>query len=484
MDRLIEESLRLGSIAQWQALLVQRRISVVEALQWTLARIAALSQIPSGLNALGAVCEHTLAQAQRADARLRHGQPLGPLFGVPVLLKDNILTTDGLPASAGAAALAGFIPQREARIAARLRQAGALIIGKAHMTEFADYVSDTMPAGFSGAAGMVLNPFTRVPYARGQGSSVGCAAAVSAGIVPLAIGTETQNSIQTPAHHSSVVGFKPSVGMVSRAGIVPLVPSQDSPGPIARNVPDAALALRCLGGVDPGDAATLPVAHVPPVPQGAAQLKNVRVGVPRRAMADRADFSLGMQAFETFLARLSAAGAVIVDPCDLPTAPAVLDLRSSVFATEFKQSLNEFLRTHGSPQGIGSLADLIVWNQAHPECVPFGQSLLLNAQATRGTVDPAYRADRERDLRLCRDEGIDFTRAHHRVDVLVAPMGAAAKFTGKAGAPAVALPAGLGGDGLPFGVTVFSSTGCDAELLRIAAAMQIAAGQRVLPIDH
>ncbi len=178
------------------------------------------------------------------------------MHGIPVLLKDNILTGDGMPASAGAAALADFVPKHAATLVKRLRQAGAIVLGKTNMTEFADYVSDVMPSGFSGAGGVVRNPHG-IEYGRGQGSSVGSAAAVAAGFAPVAIGSETQNSIQTPACYSSVVGFKPGVGAVSRAGVIPLVPSQDSPGPLTRSVADAALVFAALAGADMHDTSTL-----------------------------------------------------------------------------------------------------------------------------------------------------------------------------------------------------------------------------------
>lgn len=480
-DRIIEETLVSGTIAQLQGLLLRRRLSVHEVVQWTLSRIALVSQGPQGLNAVGDLCEQALADARQTDARIAADEPLGPLFGVPVLLKDNILTRDGMRASAGVLALAAFMPRQEATLVARLRKAGAIIVGKTRMTELADYVSDVMPSGFSGAAGMVLDPLSGAPYGRGLGSSVGSAAAVAAGLVPVAIGTETQNSIQTPAHHSSVVGLKPSTGRVSRSGVVPLVPSQDSPGPLARNVVDAALVLDCIAGPDCQDTATLQLTHALEPLRSAADLRGVRVGVPRRAVADRPEFEPCMPAFEAFLSRLSAHGAIVVDPCDIPSAPAVLGLRSSVFRTEFKAAFDSFLHANESPCGIGSLDHLIAWNRNHPDAIPYGQPLLIAAAASADLDDPAYRADRLLDVSLCRIEGIDRARSDGAVDVLVAPMGAVAKITGKAGAPAVAVPAGTDAAGRPFGVTVFSSHGLDSDLVRIAGAIEHAAGQRVIP---
>ena len=189
------------------------------------------------LNAIRTIAPDAIEVARQLDDEIASGRIRGPLHGIPVVLKDNILTGDGMTAAAGAAALSGFKPGSDATLARRLRRAGALILGKTNLTEFADYVSEVMPSGFSGAGGMVKNPHGLADYGRGLGSSVGSAAAVAAALAPIAIGSETQNSIQTPACVSSVFGFKPSVGMVSRAGMIPLVPSQDSPG-----------SARALGG--------------------------------------------------------------------------------------------------------------------------------------------------------------------------------------------------------------------------------------------
>ncbi len=191
--------------------------------------------------------------------------------------------------------------------------------------------------------------------ARGRG--VGPAAAVAASLVPLAIGSETQNSIQTPASCSSVVGYKPSTGLVSRAGIVPLVPSQDSPGPLARSVADAAIASATLAGADPRDTWTLLFAqqHAPPSARHRKGLAGVRIGIPRRQIADRADFASIIPSFEAVLTKLADAGAVIVDPCDLPAAEQLQELRSSVFRTEFKAAFNALLEDCGAPCGIASL---------------------------------------------------------------------------------------------------------------------------------
>jgi amidase len=466
----IEHTLEQGSIPQLRAALVGRRVSTEEAVAWHLSRIAAVNRSGSAINAVREVSARAIEDARRADQDLASGLDRGPLHGIPVLLKDNILTADGMAATAGSAALSGFRPSRDADIVRRLRQAGAIILGKTNMTEFADYVSDVMPAGFSGSGGMVRNPHGG-EYGRGQGSSVGSAASVAASLAMFAIGTETQNSIQAPAAFSSVVGYKPSVGVLRCAGIFPLVPSQDTPGPITRSVSDAALVAAILRGAGPVATGT----------RYASSLAGVRIGVPRRQMADRSEFDHVMPLFERCLSRLSAAGAVIVDPCDLPSAEQLQALRSCVFRAEFKSALNAFLAEQGAPCGIGSLRALIAWNEVHLDAIPYGQSLLLGAEATRGYEEPTYRPDRERDLALSRTQGIDAALAAHDVKVLIAPMGAAAKCTGKAGAPVVAIPSGTDATGAPFGVSVFASAGGDASLLPVAAGIERIIGERRVP---
>ena len=472
----IERVLLNGSIAEIGALYRSHRTSVVEAVAWYLTRIERFKD----LNAVRDISEHARADAKRADHELARGIDHGPLHGIPVLLKDNILAR-GLRASAGARALAEFKPSRDATLVAKLRAAGAIVLGKTNMTEFADYVSEVMPSEFSGTGGVVKNPHG-IRYDRGQGSSVGSAAAVAASLAPFAIGSETQNSIQTPASYSSVVGYKPSTGLVSRAGVVPLVSSQDLPGPLTRYVADAALVTAVLAGADPHDGLTLLYSQTAlPDPSRVVDLTDVRIGVPRRQVAARPDFADVMPLFEAALAKLATAGATIIDPCDLPAAEQLQEVRSCVFRTEFKAALNAFLEDNNAPSGMGSLIDIIAWNEQHPDAIPFGQSLLLAAQATSGLSDPAYRSDRARDIALSLQAGITAALAMHDADVLIAPMGAAAKCTGKAGAPVLAIPAGKQADGTPFGITIFCKPGGDARLLAIGAAIERALDGRYLP---
>ena len=257
-------------------------LTAVDAATWYLQRIAQFDSGSDGLNAVRSISPLALDEARRADAERAAGRVRGPLHGVPYLAKDNVFTCDGSPASAGSRALAGFLPPYEATLVRRLREAGAVLLGKTNLTEFADFVSDTMPSGFSGAGGVVRNPHG-VAYGRGQGSSVGSAAAVAARFCAFAIGSETQNSIQAPAVHSSVVGFKPTVGRISRHGMFPLVPSQDSPGPLTVTVDDAVLVAEVVGGPDMHDTATLAAISIDSAP---LPMRGLRIGIPRRHIAD------------------------------------------------------------------------------------------------------------------------------------------------------------------------------------------------------
>ena len=481
MTKDIENVLMRGSIAELRALYVERRLSVTDAVNWYLSRINDISQKGPAINAVREVSLRAIDDAKRADVAIASGEDLQALHGIPVLLKDNILTGDGMKAAAGAAALRDFQPDDDAMLVKRLRSAGAIVLGKTNLTEFADFVSDVMPSGHSGNGGVVKNPHG-IEYGRGQGSSVGSAAAVAASLCMFAIGTETQNSIQTPASYSSVVGYKPTVGLISTAGIVPLVPSQDSPGPLTRSVEDAILVASVLVVTDVRDKASLISSREMLDGLSCQGLKDIRVGVMRKQMANREEFLPFLPFFENVLKKLSTAGATVIDPCDLPSAEQLQEVRSSVFRTEFKASLNNFLQENKSPCGIDSMESLIAWNEAHPECIPYGQSLLLASNATKGIDDAQYQSDRARDISLSVTEGIDAAMNMFDVDVLIAPMGAAAKLTGKAGAPVIAIPCGMGPDLTPFGVTIIAKVGDDARLLAIGSQIERVVGERKVPV--
>jgi amidase len=471
--------LSTGTARSIGAAIAAGELSSEDATRWYLARIERFNGGKRGINAVRTLSPTAMEQAAAADRELAVGRPRGPLHGVPYLLKDNVFTADGATAAAGARALAGFVPPYEATLVTRLREAGAVLLGKTNLTEFADFVSDVMPSEFSGAGGVVRNPVgTR--YDRGQGSSVGSAAAVAARFSAFAIGSETQNSIQTPATFTSLVGFKPTVGRVSRHGVVPLVPSQDSPGPLTVCVADARLIFDAVAGGDARDTATLAWFNDAANETEIRNLRGLRIGVPRRYIADNVLNADLTPAFARVLAAMSKAGAEIIDPCDLPSAEQLNEVRSCVFRTEFKESLNGLLGTM-RPSGIASMSDLIAWNSAHAGAIPYGQSLLEAANATNGLRTAQYINDRRRDIALAVDGGIVAALRAASAHVLLAPMSAAAKCTGKAGAPVIAIPAGRDASGAPFGITLFAAPGDDRALLRIAAAVEQLIGERIEP---
>lgn len=426
-----------------------------------------IARLDPSLNAIRCLADDSRARADACDAM----PASGPLHGRVVLVKDNVAVA-GLPLTAGARALAGFRPRRDATIVARLRAAGAIVLGKTNLTEFADYVGETMPAEFSGLGGVVRHPFG-ARYDRGFGSSVGSACAMAAGLCDIAIGSETQNSIQTPAAASMVVGLKPTVGLVSRAGIVPLAISQDTAGPICATVADAALALQVLAGADLEDTLTLASAGRGAVASVAGAL---RLGVARDVYFGRAGHGEADGIVEAAIGRIAASGVTIVDPVDIPSARLVADLRSCVFRSEFKAALGAFFAAQGAP--VADMAELVAWNRAHPEAIPFGQGLMEAALETGLPLDhPSYRADRARDIALTRSGGIDAALSAQDLDAIIVPGGAAAKMTGKAGYPALTVPVGRMRDGQGVGMTLIGRAWSEARLL--AAGLVV---ERAMPV--
>lgn len=463
------------SIAELGRAMGQGRLTSVELCAHFLDRIARLDRSGPTLNSVREENPAALDVAAALDAERTAGGVRGPLHGIPVLLKDNIATADGMATTAGSLALAGLRPQRDAGLVGRLRAAGAVILGKCNMTEFADYLAETMPSEYSSAGGVVRHPHG-LRYDRGGGSSVGPACAVAAGFAVFAIGSETQNSIQTPASQSAVVGLKPTVGLVSRAGIVPLAASQDSAGPITRSVADAAAVLTAIAGADFDDTLTLEAAghaadYARFVDDGA--LAGARIGIARRIYFGREGQAAADAVVEAAIAVARARGALVIDPADIPTAEAVAALRSSVFATEFKAGLNAFLLAQGSAAPQADLAAILAFNAAQAEaCLRYGQGLAEAAEASAGADAPVYRADRQRDVLLSRTLGIDAVCRHYGLDALLVPGGAAAKLTGKASCPVLTLPAGWTGDGTPAGVSLIGPAFTEPKLLAIGHALE------------
>jgi len=459
----------------------------------TRAALQRIEELNPRLNAVIAVDPTALAQARSLD-RIRRAR--GPLFGMPILIKDNIETEGPLPTTAGSLALAANVTGRDAPLVARLRAAGAVIAGKASLSEWANIRSSDSISGWSAVGGQVRNPYAlnRNPC----GSSSGSAVAVSAGMVPAAIGTETDGSITCPAAINGIVGFKPSVGLVSRTHVVPISHSQDTPGPMTLNVRDAALIMNAIAGSDPADPATAEAdAHRADYAAAlrADALRGVRIGVMR--------FSAGFGTdapFEAALAVLRAQGAELVEIREFQLNRQELGRNEiAVLLAELKHDMNAYLATLPEAVRSRTLAQVIAFNNAHrsEEMPLFGQDLFEQAEATEG-LNEAYRTARETSLRLAGAEGIDRLLREHEVVALVAPTrpaawlidavhgdtspggGSAGTLAAVAGYPHLTVPMGEV-RGLPVGLSFIGAKWDDARILALGYAYEQASHRRIEP---
>ena len=438
-----------------------------------------------------------LAQAEAMDQERKAGKVRGPLHGIPVLLKDNIATKDRMHTTAGSLALMDATVPADAFLVGRLREAGAVLLGKTGLSEWANFRSSHSSSGWSGRGGQCRNAYAldRSP----SGSSSGSGVAVTASLCAVAVGTETDGSIVSPSAASALVGVKPTVGLVSRSGIVPISHSQDTAGPMARTVRDAALLLEALVGRDPTDAASaakgarFDVRYTSALDRGA--LRGARIGVarPKYFGYHPATDALAEEALKV----LAAEGAVVVDPAPITTAGKIDEPELEVLAYEFKADLNAYLSRLGGT-GPRTLKLLIEWNQAHAdsEMPVFGQELFIDAEKKGPLTTPAYRKAREACIRLSRKEGIDATMSKHRLDAIVAPTagpawlidwvngdyssGGCSTAAAVAGYPHVTVPMGLV-RGLPVGFSFFGRPWSEARLLALAYAYEQATHARKPP---
>jgi len=449
-------------------------------------RIATHDQSGPTVNAVIEVNPEALELARQADAAREADEPQGLLAGIPVLLKDNIDTGDRMLTSAGSLAMAAAPATRDATVAAKLRAAGAIILGKTNLSEWANFRSTRSSSGWSGRGGLTRNPYVLDRSA--CGSSSGSGAAVAAGFATVAIGTETDGSIICPAAANGIVGLKPTLGLVSRAGIVPISHSQDTAGPMGRRVADVAAVLTAIAGSDPRDAATAGAdEHATDYTDylDVHALEGKRIGVVRELAGDNPDvLALLDRSIET----LRRAGATVVNPVSLPHLGEYGKDEMTVLLHEFKHDLNAYLATRRNLP-VHSLAELIEWNKAHAdEEMPwFGQELFLAAQATGKDGDEAYAKALERAKRLSGPEGIDAALAAHHLDALLAPaqdpawvidlvdgdheVASAYSPAAVAGYPSITVPAGFVHD-LPVGMLFFAGKWSEPTLIGIAFAYE------------
>jgi amidase len=486
------------TIPELQDAMKSGRTSSVKLVLWYRRRIDKIDRDGPRLRSIAEVNPDALEIARGLDRERKEKGPRGPLHGIPILLKDNIATTDLMETTAGSLALVGSRPPEEAHLVKRLRKEGAVILGKTNLSEWANFRSNNSSSGWSGRGGQVRNPYVldRTPC----GSSSGSGVAVAANLTTAAVGTETDGSILCPSSVNGIVGIKPTVGLISRAGIVPIAHSQDTAGPMARTVTDAAILLGSMAGVDRNDPATRSGSHRTHGdytrfldPKG---LRGARIGVPREVYfgySDSAD-----RIADAAIRRMRRLGATMVDPANIPTAKQLGEGGEfTVLLYEFKADLDRYLKSLAKSR-VRSLKDVIEFNKKHgeKELKYFGQELFLKAQATTGLKDKKYLKALRDDLLLSRKKGLDYVMGKHRLDALVAPtttpawvidlvngdhgLGGSSQPTALSGYPAITVPAGYV-HGLPVGITFMGRAYAEPTLIRLAYAFEQATRHRVPP---
>jgi amidase len=470
--------------------------SAEQVTQAYLDRIATIDDSGPTLNAVIATFPDAIEQARALDTERAAGKVRGPLHGVPILLKDNVEAKGALPTTAGSLALTDNITGRDAPIVARMRAAGAIILGKTNLSEWANIRSANSTSGWSAVGGLTKNPHALDRNA--CGSSSGSGAAIAADLAAGAVGTETDGSITCPAGVNGIVGFKPTVGMLSRTHIVPISRSQDTPGPMTRTVRDAALMMNVMAGSDAADPATKDAdTYKGDFTSGMNDdaIRGMRIGVMR---ADKSN----VPAFETALEKLRGAGAILVEvDASFIDQKAIGDAEFQVLLTELKADMNLYLQ--GLPNGMApdkTLSDIIAFNAANAdtELQYFGQDTFIQADKAASLDDPAYKAAREKSLRFAGYYGLDQLMNQYTLSVIVAQTNGAAwlstlgkgdNFTGPSasGLPAVAgyphltVPMGAAPNGLPVGLSFIGRKWNDHLVLKAGYAFEQAAGGRIKP---
>jgi amidase len=463
-----------------------------------IARIQAFDRSGPALHATIELNPDALTIADSLDADRSAGRLRGPLHGIPVLIKDNIDTADHMTTTAGSLALEGSIAARDAFIVERLRAAGAVILGKTNLSEWANFRSTHSTSGWSGRGGLVRNPYAldRNPC----GSSSGTGAAIAANFATIGVGTETDGSIICPSGATSLVGIKPTLGLVSRSGIIPIAHSQDTAGPMARTVEDAATLLSVLSAADPRDTATANSSR-PETTRfesslNADSLRGARIGVARTKFFGYND--VADRIAEAAIERMKALGAVIVDPADIPNVGAYDDSELAVLLYEFKADLNAYLGALGPGAKVHSLAEVIAFNEASRdrEMPFFGQELMLQAQKKGSLTEKEYKDALAKDLRLSRKEGIDAVMDRLHLDAIVVPtgtppwttdlingdhsVGSSTTPAAVAGYPSITVPAGFA-YGQPVGISLIGRAWSEATLIKFAYAYEQATRHRRPP---
>jgi amidase len=482
-------------IAQMQSWMATGRYSSRQLTELYIQRIEQLDRKGPSLSSIAEVNPDALTIADALDRERKATGPRGPLHGIPIVVKDNIDTGDRMMTTAGSLALEGSSARRDAFAIERLRAAGAVILAKTNLSEWANFRSTKSTSGWSARGGQVRNPYAldRNPC----GSSSGTGTAVAANLAAAGVGTETDGSIVCPSGAAALVGIKPTVGRVSRSGIIPISHSQDTAGPMARTVSDAAILLEAMSGRDPDDPATTVMAAAKPFDRGAAltdrALKGARIGVARKRYFGYSPATDRL--VETAIVKLEELGAVIVDPVEIATAAQLDECELEVLLYEFKADLNKYLGARSSTEPVRSLSDLIAFNERERarEMPFFGQELFEMSQKKGPLTDAAYRRAHATCRNRARTLGIDATIAKYKLDAIVAPTGSPAwptdlvngdHFLGAsstpaavAGYPNITVPVGEV-YGLPVGISFMGRAWSETRLVALAYTFEQATKHR------
>lgn len=474
------------TVVELQKGLTSGRFTAAGLVKSYLGRITEIDHEGPRLKSVIELNPDALAIARELDRERKARGPRGPLHGIPILIKDNIDTHDRMTTTAGSLALAGSIAPRDAFIVGRLRTAGVVVLGKTNLSEWANFRGSRSISGWSGRGGLSRNPY--VTDRSTSGSSAGSAAAVSASLCAIAIGTETDGSIVSPAAYCGVVGVKPTVGLVSRSGIIPIASSQDTAGPMARTVSDAAALLGVMTGMDAGDPATASSAGKasPDYTQflQAGALRGARLGVARGSFKMN---RLVDPAMEAALAAMLREGAILVDPVKLPSRQDFGDAEFQVMLFEFKAGLNNYFASLGPDAPVKTLAELIDFNERNRarELILFGQETLIDAQSKGPLSDPRYVEAKERCAKWSKE--IAVLMESNQLDAIVAPttgpahvldlvvgdrgLGGSSTYAAVSGLPSITVPCGEV-SGLPVGISFIAPAWQEARLLALAFAFE------------
>ncbi|MDF2591605.1 MAG: amidase [Clostridia bacterium] len=447
-----------------------------------LKRIADLDKSGPKLNSVLEINPDALHIAEALDRERQLTGPRSILHGIPIMIKDNLNTHDKMHTSAGSVALAENYAPYDAFVVEKLKAAGAIIFGKTNLTEFANFMTEGMPNGYSSRGGQVLNPYGPGKFDTG-GSSAGSGVAVAANLCTAAVGTETSGSIISPACCNSIVGIKPTLGMISRTGIVPIAHSQDTAGPMARTVEDAAILLGAMTAIDTVD----PVTYRSKNKTNSDYtkfldkngLKGSRIGVPKYVFEELKGEALEMM--HQCIEEIKQLGAEVIEDKELDSYEKLDNY--DVLIYEFKSDLNSYLSTLNGASKMKTLKDIIEYNNNNPGiALKYGQTLLVKCEAISGTLtEPEYISAKLQDLRLSSTDGIDAFMADNKVDAMLFPSTAGVSMAAKAGYPSIAVPGGYCKDGTPFGITFSAEAFSEPKLIKFAYAYEQATKKRIMP---